>query len=112
VTQLWSFAGVQRTAVNQTSTEVDLSYNFESGWYIQSDPTITYNWSAVPHEALTHPNANDLTVPAVSRLARSGLLDKGKTAARRQAYLAASRRFGLRVFFGRKAPRRISLTGS
>ena len=31
VTQLWSFAGAPRTAVNQTSTEVDLSYNFESG---------------------------------------------------------------------------------
>ena len=39
VTQLWSFAGAPRTAVNQTSTEVDLSYNFESGWYIQTDPT-------------------------------------------------------------------------
>ena len=45
VTQLWSFAGAPRTAVNQTSTEVDLSYNFESGWYIQTDPTITYDWS-------------------------------------------------------------------
>ena len=46
VTQLWSFAGAPRTAVNETSTEVDLSYNFESGWYIQTDPTITYDWSA------------------------------------------------------------------
>ena len=55
VTQLWSFAGAPRTAVNQTSTEVDLSYNFESGWYIQTDPTITYDWSATPRQALTLP---------------------------------------------------------
>jgi hypothetical protein len=60
VTQLWSFAGVHRTAVNQTSMEVELSYNFESGWYIQTDPTITYDWSAVPRRALTLPVGIDV----------------------------------------------------
>jgi hypothetical protein len=60
LTQLWSFAGAPRTAVNQTSTEVDLSYNFESGWYIQTDPTITYDWSATPRQALTLPVGIDV----------------------------------------------------
>ena len=60
VTQLWSFAGAPRSAVNQASTEVDLSYNFESGWYIQTDPTITYDWSATPRQALTLPVGIDV----------------------------------------------------
>ena len=60
VTQLWSIAGAPRTAVNQTSTEVDLSYNFESGWYIQTDPTITYDWSGTPRQALTLPVGIDV----------------------------------------------------
>jgi hypothetical protein len=60
VTQLWSFAGAHRAAVNQTSTEVNLSYNFPSGWYIQTDPTITYDWQAVPREALTLPVGMDV----------------------------------------------------
>jgi hypothetical protein len=60
VTQLWSFAGARRTAVNQTSTEMDVSYNFESGWYIQSDPTITYDWSAESRDAWTLPVGIDI----------------------------------------------------
>ena len=59
-TQLWSFAGAQRTAVNQTSIEVQLNYSFKSGWYIQTDPTITYDWSAVPRQALTLPVGFDI----------------------------------------------------
>ena len=46
--------------MNQTSTEIDLSYNFESGWYIQTDPTITYDWSATPRQALTLPVGIDV----------------------------------------------------
>jgi hypothetical protein len=60
VAQLWSFAGAPRAAVNQTSTEIDLSYNFDSGWYIQTDPTITYDWSAAPRQALTLPVGIDV----------------------------------------------------
>jgi hypothetical protein len=60
VTQLWSFAGAHRTAVNQTSTEVQASYNFESGWYIQTDPTITYDWSAGSRDAWTLPVGLDV----------------------------------------------------
>jgi len=60
VTQLWSFAGAHRTAVNQTSTEVNLSYSFESGWYVQFDPTITHDWSAAPHDAWTLPIGLDV----------------------------------------------------
>ena len=60
VTQLWSIAGTPRAAVNQTSTEVDLSYNFESGWYIQTDPIITYDWSATPRQALALPVGIDV----------------------------------------------------
>ena len=60
VTQLWSFAGAPRSAVDQTSTEVDLSYNFENGWYIQTDPTITYDWSATSRQALTLPVGIDV----------------------------------------------------
>jgi hypothetical protein len=56
--------------VNQTSTEVDLSYNFESGWYIQTDPTITYDWSATPRRALTLPVGID-----VGKVTRIGAQD-------------------------------------
>ena len=60
VTQLWSFTGAHRTAVNLTSMEAALTYNFASGWYIQTDPTITYDWSAVPRQALTLPVGIDV----------------------------------------------------
>jgi hypothetical protein len=60
VTQFWSFAGARRTAVNQTSMEVQLNYSFESGWYIQTDPTITYDWSAVARQAFTLPVGFDI----------------------------------------------------
>ena len=60
VTQLWSVAGAHREAVNQTAIELDLSYNFESGWYIQTDPTITYNGSAAAADAWTVPIGFDV----------------------------------------------------
>jgi hypothetical protein len=41
--QLMSFAGNrERGSVNQTFLEPDVSYNFESGWYVQCEPSITY----------------------------------------------------------------------
>jgi hypothetical protein len=46
VSQLISFAGdPQRAKVNLTSIELQASYTFESGWYVQSNPTLTYDWT-------------------------------------------------------------------
>jgi hypothetical protein len=59
-TQLWSFAGGNRPAVNVTSLEVNGSYNFKSGWYIQFDPTMTYDWAAAFHDARTIPLGLDV----------------------------------------------------
>jgi len=45
--QLMSFAGDRdRGSVNQTYIEPLVSYNFESGWYVQCDPSITFDWTA------------------------------------------------------------------
>lgn len=45
--QLLSFAGNRnRGSVNQTYIEPLVSYNFESGWSLQCDPAITYDWTA------------------------------------------------------------------
>jgi hypothetical protein len=42
-----SFAGNRnRGSVNQTSFQPDISHNFESGWYVQCEPSITYDWIA------------------------------------------------------------------
>ena len=46
--------------MSSTYLEPLLSYNFESGWYIQTDPTITYDWSATPRHALTLPIGIDV----------------------------------------------------
>lgn len=41
---LMSFAGNrERGSVNQTYIEPEISYNFESGWYVDCDPAITYD---------------------------------------------------------------------
>jgi hypothetical protein len=60
VTQLWSFAGSHRGAVNQTSVEPNVSYNFESGWYVLFDPSITYDWAATARDAWTLPIGLDV----------------------------------------------------
>jgi hypothetical protein len=52
-TQLWSFAGPHRSRVSQTSLETSFSYGFESGWYVQSEPAVTYDWTAAPADAWT-----------------------------------------------------------
>jgi hypothetical protein len=60
LSQLWSFAGAHRAPVNQTAAEPNVSYNFESGWYVQFDPTITYDWSAASRDAWTVPLGIDV----------------------------------------------------
>jgi len=59
--QLMSFAGnSDRGSVNQTFLEPDLSYNFESGWYVQCEPSITYDWTARAANAWTLPMGADV----------------------------------------------------
>jgi hypothetical protein len=59
--QLMSFAGNRdRGSVNQTYIEPEISYNFESGWYVQCDPAITYDWTAETGNAWTIPMGADI----------------------------------------------------
>ena len=59
--QLMSFAGNRdRGSVNQTYLEPEISYNFESGWYVQCDPPITYDWTADSANAWTIPMGADI----------------------------------------------------
>ena len=59
--QLMSFAGNRdRGSVNQTYLEPEISYNFESGWYVQCDPPITYDWTADSANAWTIPMGADV----------------------------------------------------
>jgi hypothetical protein len=59
--QLMSFAGDRRRgSVNQTYIEALLSYNFESGWYIQEDPALTYDWTADVANAWAIPVGGDI----------------------------------------------------
>ena len=58
---LWSFAGdAARGAVNLTSLEVLVSYNFPGGWYIQFDSTNSYDWTADSRNAWTVPLGLDV----------------------------------------------------
>jgi hypothetical protein len=58
---LMSFAGNHdRGSVNQTYLEPEISYNFESGWYVQCDPAITYDWTADTANAWTIPMGADV----------------------------------------------------
>jgi hypothetical protein len=55
--QLMSFAGDRnRGSVNETFIEPNFSYNFESGWYVDTNPSITFDWTA--------DSGNGWTVPA------------------------------------------------
>ena len=59
--QLMSFAGNRaRGSVNQTYIEPMISYNFESGWYADVDPAITYDWTADTANAWTIPMGADI----------------------------------------------------
>jgi hypothetical protein len=59
--QLMSFAGDRaRGSVNQTYVEPEVSYNFESGWYVDCDPAITFDWTADEANAWTIPIGADV----------------------------------------------------
>ena len=59
--QLMSFAGNrERGSVNQTYIEPQISYNFESGWFVDCDPAITYDWTAETANAWTIPMGADI----------------------------------------------------
>src|SRR5262245_45858733 len=46
VSELVSFAGNQRRSnVNLTSIETQVSYTFADGWYVQNNPTFSYDWT-------------------------------------------------------------------
>lgn len=59
--QLMSFAGNRaRGSVNQTYFEPEASYNFESGWYVDCDPAITFDWTADAANGWTIPVGADV----------------------------------------------------
>jgi hypothetical protein len=59
--QLMSFAGDRnRGSVNQTLIQPLVSYNFDSGWFVQSQPSITYDWTAEASNAWTIPIGADV----------------------------------------------------
>jgi hypothetical protein len=59
--QLMSFAGDRaRGSVNGTFIEPDLSYNFESGWYADCNPSITFDWTAKAANGWTIPMGADV----------------------------------------------------
>jgi hypothetical protein len=56
VRQLWSFAGDDdRADVSQFLMQPFVNYNFDGGWFLFSDPTITANWKAEPGQKWTVP---------------------------------------------------------
>jgi hypothetical protein len=58
---VWSFAGESdRADVSQSTFEPVLSYNFESGWYIDFDSTITADWNASANKRWTIPVGLDV----------------------------------------------------
>ncbi len=58
---VWSFAGARnQPGVSQTQVEVQFSYTFASNWYIQTDPTITYDWKASAGNRWTVPLGLDV----------------------------------------------------
>jgi hypothetical protein len=59
--QLMSFAGDRgRGSVNQTYIEPQISYNFESGWYADIDPPMTFDWTADAANGWTVPIGADV----------------------------------------------------
>ena len=54
--QLWSFAGARdRADVSQFLGQPFANYNFDGGWFLFSDPTITVNWNAESGQKWTVP---------------------------------------------------------
>jgi hypothetical protein len=59
--QLMSFAGNRaRGSVNQTYVEPQVSYNFQSGWYVDCDPQMTFDWTADATNGWTIPIGADV----------------------------------------------------
>lgn len=59
--QLMSFAGNRaRGSVNQTYVEPEVSYNLESGWYLDCDPAMTFDWTADEENGWTIPVGADV----------------------------------------------------
>jgi len=59
--QLLSFAGNRaRGSVNQTYVEPEVSYNFESGWYVACDPPMTFDWTTNASNGWTIPIGADV----------------------------------------------------
>ncbi|HUA33921.1 MAG TPA: hypothetical protein VMA09_09980 [Candidatus Binataceae bacterium] len=58
---LMSYAGDRsRGSVNYTYIEPDFSYNWDSGWYVQTDPPMSYDWTAAQNEAWVIPVGGDV----------------------------------------------------
>jgi hypothetical protein len=56
VRHLWSFAGDDdRKKVRQFLVQPFVNYNFDGGWFLFSDPTITANWKAGSNQKWTLP---------------------------------------------------------
>jgi hypothetical protein len=56
-----SFAGNRkRGSVNQTYIEPEISYNFESGWYVDCDPPMIFDWTADAANGWTIPMGADV----------------------------------------------------
>jgi hypothetical protein len=70
VSNVWSFAGDDDAPdVSFFSFQYFVNYNFESGWYLSSTPTITANWEADEDERWTVPFGG-----GVGKLVRFGKL--------------------------------------
>jgi len=54
VSQQWSFAGSDKS-VSIFSWQYFINYNFDSGWYLTSTPTMTANWEAKSDQTWTVP---------------------------------------------------------
>jgi hypothetical protein len=61
VSHLWSFAGQSdREDVSLTTIELKFSYQFSNGWYVQTNPVMTYDWKAPAGEGWTIPVGFDV----------------------------------------------------
>jgi hypothetical protein len=61
VYQLMSYAGNRdRGSINLTDIQPQISYSFESGWYVQSAPEIDFDWTAESSNAWTLPVGVDI----------------------------------------------------
>jgi hypothetical protein len=58
---IWSFAGDRdRAAVSQSTFEPVLSYNFDSGWFLSFDSSMTADWNAPADKRWTIPLGLDV----------------------------------------------------